>query len=76
MYGDYTLLDKTNPDTYSYTRELNGKKFLIMLNFKGTPAATQTGLDLSQGKVVLGNYPQPSTDGRLKPYEAVVLEIP
>ncbi|MPR33964.1 glycoside hydrolase family 13 protein [Salmonirosea aquatica] len=76
VYGDYTLLDKDNPDTYSYTRELDGKKFLIMLNFKGTPAGTQTGLDLSKAKVILGNYPQPSTDGRLKPYEAVVYEIP
>lgn len=76
VYGDYTLLDKDNPDTYSYTREMDGKKFLITLNFKSTPATTKTGLDLSKAKVVLGNYPQPSGDGQLKPYEAVIYELP
>ncbi len=76
VYGDYTLLDKDNPDTYSYTRELDGKKFLVLLNFKSTPAATKTGLDLSKAKVALGNYAQPSADGQLKPYEAVIFELP
>ena len=75
VYGKYTLLDADNESVYAYTRELNGKKFLILLNFKAQEAATNTGLDLSKGKVVLGNYPTPSTDGKLKPYEAVVMEL-
>ena len=75
VYGKYTLLDADNESVYSYTRELNGKKFLILLNFKATDSTANTGLDLSKGKVVLGNYPTPSTDGKLKPYEAVVMEL-
>ncbi len=37
IYGKYTLLDKENPDVYAYSRELNGKKFLILLSFKRKP---------------------------------------
>lgn len=75
VYGQYTLLDADNPAVYSYTRELNGKKILVMLNFKEKEATANTGLDLSKAKLMIGNYPNPSLDGHLKPYEAVVLEL-
>ena len=75
VYGKYTLLDKNNPDTYAYTRELNGKKLLVMLNFRDHAAKANTGLDLSKAKVLISNYGSPSTDGSLKAYEAVVLEF-
>jgi oligo-1,6-glucosidase len=75
VYGKYTLLDKDNPNTYSYTRELDGKKLLILLNFTAKTAATNTGVDISHAKLLLGNYTHPSTDGSLKPYEAVVYEV-
>ena len=75
VYGKYTLLDADNENVYSYTRELNGRKLLIMLNFKAQESTASTGLDLSKVKVLLGNYPTPSTDGKLKPYEAVVIEL-
>ena len=69
-----TLLDKDNPDVYAYTRELDGKKMLVVLNFKSKPASAKTGLDVSKAKVVLGNYPSPSQTGELRPYEAVIYE--
>ncbi len=75
VYGKYTLLDKENESVYAYTRELDGKKLLILLNFKDKPATVVTGLDLSKAKVLLGNYPAPSATNQLKPYEAVVLEL-
>ena len=75
VYGKYTLLDADNENVYSYTRELNGKRLLILLNFKAQEATAKTGLDLSKGKILLGNYPTPATDGKLKPYEAVVMEL-
>lgn len=76
VYGKYTLLDKANPDVYAYTRELDGKKLLILLNFKDTVAKVNTGFDYSKAKVLIGNYyNSASTDGNLQPYEAVVLEI-
>jgi oligo-1,6-glucosidase len=75
VYGKYTLLDKQNPDTYSYTRELDGKKLLVLLNFKSKIAATHTGIDMSKAKILLGNYDHPSKNGILKPYESVVYEL-
>ncbi|MEN9612367.1 MAG: hypothetical protein RLZZ628_3181 [Bacteroidota bacterium] len=75
-YGKYTLLDANNPSVYAYTRELDGKKLLVLLNFKSKDAKMDTsGLDLSKAKVLIGNYPTPSVSGSLKPYEAVVLAL-
>jgi oligo-1,6-glucosidase len=75
VYGSYTVLDRDNPDVYAYTRELNGRKVLVLLNFKGRTAMVKTGADLGNAKILLGNYPDPSKDGSLKPYEAVVYDL-
>ena len=75
VYGKYTLLDKNNPDVYAYTRELDGKKFLVLLNFKSKTATVNTGMDLSKAKVLIGNYNSSSVNGQLRPYEAVVYEL-
>lgn len=75
VYGKYTLLDAQNPDTYAYTRELNGKKLLVLLNFTGKAASAQIGMDLSNAIVLIGNYQKPSKNGTLMPYEAVVYEV-
>ncbi len=76
IYGDFALVDAANPSVFAYTRTLEGKKLLVLLNFKSVAATTNTtGLDLSKAKAVMGNYPTPSVNGQLKPYEAVILEL-
>ena len=75
VYGKYTLLDKENPDVYAYTRELEGKKILVLLNFKSADAAVFTGIDLRRAQVLLGNYAAPSADGKLRPYEVVIYRL-
>ncbi|HTI12907.1 MAG TPA: alpha-glucosidase [Puia sp.] len=75
VYGKYTLLDKYNPDVYAYTREWDGRRLLVLLNFKGTTASVKTDIDLGKAKILLGNYPAPSGDGNLRPYEAVIYEL-
>jgi oligo-1,6-glucosidase len=75
VYGKYTLLDKDNPSVYSYTRELDGKKILIMLNFTANTAEANIGLDLSHAKLLIDNYSNPSTGTLLQPYEAAVYEL-
>ena len=75
VYGKYTLMDKNNPDVYAYTRELDGVKFLVLLNFKANEANVETGMDLSKADLVLGNY-NPGQDGKkLKGFEARVYRI-
>lgn len=75
IYGKYTLLDKNNPDVFAYTREFNGKKFLVLLNFKNKTATVNTGIDLSKAKVLINNYSTASGGSTLKPFEAIILEL-
>jgi oligo-1,6-glucosidase len=75
VYGKYTLLDKKNPDIYAYTRELNGKQFLVLLNFRNKPAIVTTDEDLGKAKLLLGNYQNPSKGKLLQAYESVVYEL-
>jgi oligo-1,6-glucosidase len=75
VYGKYTLLDENNPDVYAYTRELDGKKIAVLLNFTSKEATANTGLDSSKAKILLGNYPSPLANGKLRPYEAVIYEF-
>jgi len=75
VYGKYTMLDKSNPDVYAYTRELDGKKLLVLLNFKSVPASVSIGIDLSKAKVLLNNYSTASSGGALRPYEAIIFEL-
>ena len=73
VYGKYTILDKTNPSVYAYTREWKGKKMLILLNFKAKNAAVNLGnLDISKAQLLQGNYDEKGKDANvLRPYEAV-----
>jgi oligo-1,6-glucosidase len=80
IYGKYTLLDKDNPDVYAYYRELNGKKLLVLLNFRDKPALANVDTDISKAKLLLDNYgagPQNAANNgiSLRPYEAAVLEL-
>jgi oligo-1,6-glucosidase len=72
VYGKYTLLDKKNPSVYAYTRELEGSKFLILLNFTPKPATVHTGIDMKKADLLMGNYLHSSKNETLQPYEAVI----
>ena len=74
IYGKYTLLDKENAQVYAYTRELDGKKILVMLNFSAKNATANTGVDFSKGKILINNYATAFSGKELRPYEAVVYE--
>ena len=76
MYGKYTLLDKPNDKVYAYTREGDGKKILVVLNFSATNAQANLKMNLSKSKILLSNYNDTKSNVlALRPYEAVVFEI-
>ena len=75
VYGKYTLLDKTNPSVYAYTREGAGKKILVLLNFSDRAATPKTGFNTSKAKILLANYSTPAKDAQLRPYEAIVYQL-
>src|SRR5215210_1572983 len=81
VYGKYTLLDKNNPKVYAYTREGEGKKMLVLLNFTSTNARTNAALNTAKAKILLSNYNvrverkggKPGIE--LRPYEAVIYQL-
>lgn len=75
VYGKYTLVDKDNPSVYAYTRELDGKKMLVLLNFTSKEANVKSGIDLNKAKILISNYNAASVSENLKPYEAVILQL-
>jgi oligo-1,6-glucosidase len=75
VYGKYTLLDKNNKHVYAYTRELNNNKLLVLLNFSAQETSVNTGIDLTNAKVLISNYTSINTGNLLRPYEAVVFEL-
>jgi oligo-1,6-glucosidase len=76
VYGKYELLDKDDPKLYAYTREGEGKKFLILLNFSATSA--RPGFALGNAKVILSNYEQVQSNRgnvELRPYQAIIFQL-
>jgi oligo-1,6-glucosidase len=80
VYGKYTLLDKDNPQVYSYTREWKEEKLGVVLNFSMRPATVPTGAGAGKATVLIGNYPDAATTlggtVNLRPYEAYVYKMP
>ena len=77
VYGSYHLLDKNNPSVYAYTRENNGVKFLILLNFSPNKAQTNIGIPLTGAKLLLSNdHRAPDSPViSLSPYEACIYQL-
>jgi oligo-1,6-glucosidase len=77
VYGRYHLLDKNNPKIYAYTREGNGRKFLILLNFSPDKAQPHLDISLTGAKLLLSNDPriQGNPTLELNPYEACIYQL-
>jgi len=75
VYGKYTLLDKKNPNVYAYTRELNGTKLLILLNFSSKQATFHVGININSATLLIDNYNTPLNGNQLQPYEAAVYQL-
>ena len=79
VYGKYELLDKTNEKIYAYTRTLDKKKVLVVLNF----STTNTTFDIPKnigtpGQILINNLKEITLQERaikLQPYQAVVLRL-
>ena len=75
VYGKYELLDKDNPDVYSYRRSLNNESLLVMLNFRDKISVANTDIDLSKAEILIHNYLGEFDGKRLRPYEAIVYKL-
>ena len=83
VHGKYELLDKNNAQVYAYTRTLNNKKVLVLLNFSATPASFR--LPSAKGKageVLINNLRgvnmkinNTQTSFILQPYQSVLIRL-
>lgn len=78
VYGDYTVVDKENPNIYAYLRTLKNEKVLVALNF----SKEKNNLKLPPGIVLdktplINNYPTfiAKTTIALQPYQAVIVKV-
>jgi oligo-1,6-glucosidase len=81
VYGKYQLLDAMNPNVYTYLREGEGKKILILLNFSTSNAHTETGISVEKPILLLTNYAvlpdsvHINSKFELRPYEARIYQL-
>ena len=73
IYGKTEYYDLENENVFAYTREFEGVKLLVLINFKATKASANTPFDLAEAKVLFGN--DENFDGTLKAYQAVILKV-
>ncbi|RJX39250.1 alpha-glucosidase [Paenibacillus pinisoli] len=82
VYGSYELILPDDDRIYVYTRELNGERWLIILNFFGEPAEFILPDELAHAsrELIISNYddieaPADIRQFTLRPYEARVYSL-
>ncbi len=73
IYGKTEYYDLENENVFACTREFEGVKLLVLINFKAIKAMANVEFDVKNAKVLFGN--DTDFDGTLKPYQAVILEV-
>ena len=68
--GEYTCLNKKDKNVFIYKRKLDDKEVIIISNFKAKPIKVKYINNLSNYRLVLGNYHNESD--ALQPYETRV----
>jgi oligo-1,6-glucosidase len=79
VYGKYQLLDKENKNVYAYTRTLDKKKVLVVLNFSKTTITFDMPKNIgAAGQVLINNLNEITLKEKaikLLPYQAVVIRL-
>ncbi|WP_242082816.1 glycoside hydrolase family 13 protein [Aestuariivivens sediminis] len=78
VYGAYELLDKTNNETYCFTRSFEDKKVLVLLNFTDHDSNVSLPIVNTIGDLLINNYNEFMVNGEtviLKPYQAVICNL-
>ncbi len=57
-------------DCFAYRRSLEGESMVVLLNF----STQEKRMEFAGGTLVLSNYDRQAYDGKLRPYEAVILK--
>ena len=78
VYGVYQLLQEEHPEIYAYTRTLEDKKMLVLLNFTDHDSSIELYEANTIGSTIINNYEDFSKEDNritLKPYQAIICEL-
>ncbi len=78
IYGDYQLLGKDHPDIYAYTRKLDSRTVLVLLNFSDKNSSIELSEIGSTDQLMINNYNSIIAQGNkvnLKPYQSVIFSL-
>jgi oligo-1,6-glucosidase len=79
VYGEYKLIDKENDKVYAYTRTLNDKKVLVVLNFLKTSTTFTIPKNIGMpGQILINSLKEITLRENvveLQPYHAVVIRL-
>ena len=79
VYGAYKLLDENNKHVYAYTRTLNNKKVLVVMNFSDKNVLFTIPASVGKTSEVLINnlkdYKIKNSTFNLQPYQAIIVRL-
>lgn len=72
IYGDYEEVLRTDPQIFAYRRFTESENYLIVCNLTGSNAKFDWKVWLESSEIVLHNMIDFDSEGKLRPYEALV----
>jgi oligo-1,6-glucosidase len=78
VYGKYELLDKDNDKVYAYTRTLDKKKVLVLLNFSTSRSKFEIPKQTGSLNVLMNNVASLSVKNNtvtMEPYQALIVRL-
>jgi oligo-1,6-glucosidase len=79
VYGAYQLLDENNKQVYAYTRTLNDKKVLVVMNFSDKDVLFTIPASVGKpGEILINNlnkYVIKNGTVHLQPYQAIITRL-
>lgn len=70
--GDFTLLLPEDESVFAYVREYQGEKLLVAANFTDQEVSFAISEQWKDGKTLIHNYKEETSERKLRPYEAFI----
>ena len=78
VYGKYEIIQPEHKDIYAYTRSMDGKKWLVILNFKANNTEISIPELNATTTLIINNYDTINLKGstlQMQPYQAILFEL-
>ncbi len=78
VYGSYELVAPEHPNIYAFTRILDDKTVLVLLNFSEETSEIKLKDEWDNHSILINNYPDVEffeNSVKMKPYQAIIFNI-